>query len=446
MSSNKKILIIGEIFVDTHLDQKEVLVRLGGIFHSARAFSAIDTSYSLAYYAPSYLENDINDYAKNTLNATECTKLGNVDQCPNVMLISDSTEFSFQGYHNILSAQAQFNTTINIDEVIKKNNPTDILIYPGRYNIHPILDTISKSYSNLKVHIDMHYDGNSLCEYVKNQCFLIHTLFLSTSSEFFKTLAEDNTQLTSNIANCFNLQYLVMKENRGGSYCYDYKTKYTHDAESYPTITMHSVGVGDVYNAIYISSYEDNNIPENIKLASYIASKYTETFCFTKFKQNVSLVLGNKDMYMSLQGIRIPWDMRKLKKIYIAAPDFPDIDTSLLDQLEEALLYHNFSPKRPIKENGLAQQDMTEAEEFSLYYKDCSLLKDCCLLIAVLLNNDPGTLVELGRFKEMGKPTIIFDPYRICTNLFVKHTPNILCYTLNDVIEETYNLLNKRNN
>ena len=52
---NQVVLIIGEVFVDTHLDlhyEQEPLVRMGGIFHAARAFSALNIQYVLAYYAP----------------------------------------------------------------------------------------------------------------------------------------------------------------------------------------------------------------------------------------------------------------------------------------------------------------------------------------------------------------------------------------------------------
>jgi hypothetical protein len=49
----QKILIIGEVFIDTHLDiidENGPLVRLGGIFHSARAFSAMNIDYVLVYF------------------------------------------------------------------------------------------------------------------------------------------------------------------------------------------------------------------------------------------------------------------------------------------------------------------------------------------------------------------------------------------------------------
>jgi nucleoside 2-deoxyribosyltransferase len=110
----------------------------------------------------------------------------------------------------------------------------------------------------------------------------------------------------------------------------------------------------------------------------------------------------------------------------------------LLDKLKECLIYHNFNPRLPIRENGIATKDLSSQDELIIYQKDISLLDDCDLLIAVLLYNDPGTLVELGMFKQASKPTIIFDPFNYCENMFVRHTPDYLCKTIADVIGAVY--------
>lgn len=64
----RKILIIGEVYVDQHLDIIEngySTSRLGGIFHAARSCDALNMEYALAYYAPNYLVKDIE---KNQMN------------------------------------------------------------------------------------------------------------------------------------------------------------------------------------------------------------------------------------------------------------------------------------------------------------------------------------------------------------------------------------------
>ena len=159
---------------------------------------------------------------------------------------------------------------------------------------------------------------------------------------------------------------------------------------------------------------------------------------------NGPLVYDNFEMLNELVGIRLPWNVRKLINIYLAAPDFPDVNTEILVKLNECLTYHNFTPRLPVRENGIATKDLNYQEELTIFRKDVSLLDDCELLIAVLLYNDPGTLVELGMFKQTGKPTIVFDPFNHCDNMFVRHTPDYLCKTIADVIGAVYLCMGRR--
>ncbi len=431
----KIILVIGEVFIDTHLDiiyNNAPLVRLGGIFHSVRAFSAIGAKYALAYFAPNYLDNDINYYSCK-LNTKGCYKLGSIDRAPNVMLISESKEICYQGYCNINKDQAVFKETQDILSVIEKINPTDILLYPGRYNMKNILAKLNNF--NGKIHIDFHYDSENILDYSVAK---IETAILSTSSSLFKNECKESlAEILAYFKNS-DVNTVLVKENRGGSYSYSIKKQQLYESPAYYVKTMHSVGVGDVYNSIYITGYIKNDHQKNMRLAAYCAAKYAETMDFDKFKNNIQDALSNKGNILSLEGVRLSWEERKNKNIYLAAPDFPTINTDLLTSLSKCLTYHNFKPRLPIRENGFVKNSMKQEDKFEIYNKDIKLLHECDLLIAVLLYNDPGTLVELGMFKQMKKPTIIYDPYHLCTNMFVRFTPKHLCDSIDEVIAATY--------
>ena len=435
------ILIIGEVFIDTHLDiiyNGSPLVRLGGIFHAARAFSALRVSYALAYYAPDYLDDDIN-YWSLILKTKGCHKLGSIEHAPNVMLIRESTEAGNQGYINILKDQAKYTNLDSLVDVIKAVNPTDILLFPGRYdtfNIMKILENIS-----CRLHIDIHYDSENLFNATQRD---IDSIILSTSSSFF---VENCHGTFSELVEYFknhNVTRYLLKENRGGSVCYLPKEKAHIESAAYHVPIMHSVGVGDVYDSVFVSNFFDDDISKQMRFAALCAAKYAETMEFKNFTDNVNLVYENIDELKELVGIRLPWDKRKSINIYLASPDFPDINTKPLDDLYHSLIYHNFSPRRPVRENGLATANLSYKDEIEMYQKDVHLMNECDLLIAVLLNNDPGTLVELGMFKQAGKPTIIFDPFHYCTNMFVRHTPDYICKTLSHVIDSTYLCLGER--
>lgn len=438
---NQIVLIIGEVFVDTHLDKCDPtpLVRLGGIFHAARAFSALGIDYALAYYAPEYLDASINQWSFN-LKTKYCEKIGNIIGAPNVMLINESSEAGDQGYVNLLRGQYESITAHSIKEVLERVRPTDVLLFPGGYDVVSVIKALEEYPARL--HIDIQYDSygvldNSTCE--------IDTLFLSTSSNIFLNECRGEFKGFIEYYKKYSVKRLVLKENRGGSTAYLPETGEYAGADSYSVPTMHSVGVGDVYDATLISNAIDEcDTQKKMRFASFCAAKYAETLDYNVFKRNVKVSADHYESMAELRGIRLPWDKRKSISIYLAAPDFPDVCTDYLDQLYDSLCYHNFSPRRPIKENGLVTEGMTRAQELELYLKDRALMDECDLLIAVLLNNDPGTLVELGMFKQEGKPTVIFDPYHFCTNMFVRFTPDYLCRSLAETIEATYLCLGGR--
>lgn len=437
----RTVLIIGEICIDTHLDIIDVngpLVRLGGIFHSARACSALGIEYVLAYYAPDYLEDDIN-YFSCVLKTKGCYRIGTVNNAPNVMLINESREAGDQGYYNIIKDQALFTEIGNIKEVVDAVKPTDILIYPGRYNTQKVLNDLIGF--NGRIHIDFHYDSEDILRITAAK---ITTIILSTSSSVFKNECNGKTKDLISYFEGHNAEYLLVKENRGGAYCYSFAENRFYESSAYYVPTMHSVGVGDVYNAVFISDLFENDVEKKMRLASLSAAKYAETMCYERFETNVQLVLKNIDEMITLEGVRLSWEERQSKNIYLAAPDFPDVNIDLLDKISDCLKYHNFVPRLPIRENGLIKESMTFEEELSIYRKDVKLIDICDLLIAVLLFNDPGTLVELGMFAQSGKPTIVFDPYSLCNNMFVKHTPAFMCKTIGEVIDATYQCLKRR--
>lgn len=435
------ILLIGEVFIDTHLDiihEGGPLVRLGGIFHAARACAALGIDFALAYYAPNYLNNDIN-YWSLFLGTKGCYQLGKIIDAPNVMLIGESSESGSQGYINILKDQTKYIDVSSLDDIVKAVSPTDILFFPGRFDTIKVMDTLQPFTG--QVHIDAHYDSDNLFCSVNRE---ISTLFLSTSSLLFTEKCGSTFSGFLDFCDGYDVKQCILKENRGGAVCHCAGKEACFESDSYHVPTMHSVGVGDVYDVAFISQVLDIDLAKRMQLAAFCAAKYAETMDYDKFKDNVQLICSHIDELSRLKGIRLPWDKRKSINIYLAAPDFPDIDTTLLDSLDNNLKYHNFSPRRPIKENGLASPDLDYAKETAMYQKDIELLNKCSLLIAVLLNNDPGTLVELGMFSQSGKPTIIFDPFHYCANMFLRHTPNYICDTLSDVIDATYLCLGER--
>lgn len=420
----RKILIIGEIYVDQHLDIKDngaSVSRLGGIFHAARACDALNVEFALAYYAPSYLVEDIEKFGVEELGASKVYCLGVVDKAPNVMLIGQSDESGNQLYENILCKQAEYIFKLPLLQVFDDFIPTDVIIFPGRYGNARILSELLDFQG--KIHIDMNYDCDDILDL---DTIKIQTVFLSTSStlfeKYFKEISYDN--LIAYFSKK-NVCQVLIKENRGGSWLYDFKEKASYEAPAYVGKTIHSVGVGDVYDIAYIFEARGHNITHNMAFASWMSAVYAQTLQHKEFKRNTELIVLSIEDFLEMEGIRAPWNERSNYPIYMAAPDFDYINTEKLDILENSLLYHNFKPRRPIKENGQVNKDM-------------ELLSECKLMIATLLYNDQGTLVEIGNYQANRKPIILYDPYMKLNNMFLKNSCTYYCNTKSQVIDAVF--------
>jgi nucleoside 2-deoxyribosyltransferase len=147
---------------------------------------------------------------------------------------------------------------------------------------------------------------------------------------------------------------------------------------------------------------------------------------------------------IALKGIQLPWENRKKINIYIAAPDFDFVDTSEIELLCKNLSYHNFTPRRPIKENGQMTDDDTEIERRTFFNKDMQLLDECHILIAVLLYNDPGTLIEIGVAAERKMPTFVYDPKNIAQNCMLTQIPNLVTSDLDAILSDVFSLASKK--
>jgi nucleoside 2-deoxyribosyltransferase len=445
-ANNLRFLIIGEVYTDVHLkitDVNNPIVELGGIFHSARAFNSVDAVYALAYFAPSYLIKSIEEFS-NVLKSEQNYCLGIIDGSPNVMIVSESKESGPQGYIDVLKDQTSVTYQRNkVREIIEEFKPSDILIYPGKYDISELLNELHAY--GVRVHIDFHYNSQYIVDELRknklNQS--INTAIISTSSELFKEVCGSSFRGTIEYFREITTDTILLKENRGGARLFDYRVNKVVNIPAFLTKTIHSVGVGDCFNSIFLNEYYQGiDIKLALTKASFGASLYASTLIHDEFVKLVKAYLSlNEEDISKMQGVCIPWELRKDLHIYIAAPDFPDVDCTHIEILANCLQYHNFSAHLPVRENGIIQGDEPISVQDTAFQNDLKLIDKSALLIAVLLYNDPGTLLELGMFAQAGKPTILYDPYNKATNLFLRKLPTKWCNNLGDVIDSVFELL-----
>lgn len=430
------LCLLGEIIVDVTLrdDDNKMKMRLGGIIHSARALWAMDSNYHLAYVSPDYLDSRIQQFIP-TLGNPSLMKIATTTNSPNLILINEVKEVGDQGYELILRDEVSY--AYNNDIKLSYNN---ILITWGQFSLQTILKSIELDNATISLEI-----GENSLDEIEFSSF--ENLYVSTSSKFFKDYMSDKDDefVFEEFIEFFRpyCNQVIFKENRGGTRLYSFKEEKTYQVSSQTRKIVHSVGVGDVFNAIYESHFFDN-IHDNLTFASFVAMEYACTTYPVDFKESIkrykNLDISN---LRQLEGIILNWEKRSSINIYMAAPDFDFVNTAPIELLYSSLKYHNFSPRRPIKENGQMRENDTDARKKEIYQSDMRILDECQILVAVLLYNDPGTLVEIGIAAERKMPVILYDPYNIAKNCMLTNSVNYVYSDLDEVVCEIFQISSK---
>jgi nucleoside 2-deoxyribosyltransferase/sugar/nucleoside kinase (ribokinase family) len=439
MNQNPKFCLIGEVIVDVTLTSpvQQNKMRLGGIFHAARTLWAMGVSYDLLYIAPDYLSDQIEVYAI-AHGAASTTHVGTVKGSPNVILINDPTEAGDQGYELLLrdAYQCIFDSD-KLDAHLTKGDITDIVIFPGGFDLPFVLTACQQT--RAKVHIDI---ANAVADVDELTALgkKYDTIILSTSSKLFLDMYNKSVTLVRDVLLGPLCNNFLFKENRGGARFFqesDPDTPIQVDAQVRSIV--HSVGVGDCFNVVFCALSHKFSQKAALTYASWIAAEYAFTTYPDDFKRECQRVLTiPADQIVLTPGVSLPWDVRPAVQIYVAAPDFDFIDTTAIKRLVDSLRYHNFTPRLPIQENGQMGVNATKERRQALFQADMKLLSVCQLVVAVLIGNDPGTLIEIGLAAGLKKPVIVYDPYNKAENLMLTELPQLVSPNLDEVIAQVF--------
>ena len=61
------------------------------------------------------------------------------------------------------------------------------------------------------------------------------------------------------------------------------------------------------------------------------------------------------------------------------------------------------------------------------------------MLIAVLLYNDPGTLIEIGLAAQRGLPTLVYDPFNLAENCMLTELPTLVSNDMDVIMSKVFN-------
>lgn len=430
----RRIVLVGEVVVDVTLPTtaEQTKLRMGGVIHAARALWAIGVRYDIAYFCPAYLDKAVSKYTR-AHGARRAVKIGNVTGAPNVMLIGEAKEVGAQGYEHLLRDEVEHALDASALRRLLAGK-TSLLIIGGDFDLGEILRTLSSA--DAEVHYDLG-NGPATLGTLGILGRPLSTLFLSTSAtefpKFRRGLPGSVAKLAGQRAEC-----VVLKENRGGSRCH-LATGEGFTTGSQRRAIVHSVGVGDAFDAAFVVLRPRVGAESALCYSSWIASEYAATTYPMDFKRAVSRTLAlSGGEIVGLPSVRLPWECRRGTNIYIAAPDFDYVDTTHIEAVVSCLKYHNFRPRRPVKEHGQAHGDMSPAERQKLYEADMALIGKCKLMIAVLIFDDPGTLIEIGIALERGMKVFVYDPGDRARNIMLTQGVSLVTGSLDAIITATF--------
>lgn len=436
----RKFLVIGQIMVDVLSSARGPLVRMGGVLHAARGFSSMDQYATIAYIAPDYLESQLKRHIGD-MPLIDAVKVGHVEGSPNVVLIGEPTESGDQGYEYIL----EDDRSLHLDEsgleaLLRAGNFTDALVFPDSDSLLPVFRLLKKF--TVDVHVDANFQG-SIPKMVRALGRPLKTLMVSTSSVLFLEKFKGATNAMQKFA-LMHAETFIFKENRGGSRLWGKKTLSPLRTPAFVGETAHSVGVGDCFDAVFLATHGSQK-KQRLRIASLAAQNYAMTLrtpdFFTKMKTLRQMPVKT---LTSLQGISLPWEERSQFHVYIAAPDFANVNVRAIDEVEAALKYHNFSPHRPVREHGEIKPGTPPDKRLTTALKDIELLKRCHALIAIPIYPDPGTYIEVGYALEAGIPVFMYAPFKFQENLLAMELPTLVTDNLDCLITSIFEQAQKR--
>lgn len=437
---DKVLSIIGEIIIDItlSLDDKEHKMRLGGIAHAARAAWAAGYKYEMYYIAPDYLEEEIKQYMS-SYGCIRSTKIGSINRSPGVILIGDPKETGDQKY-SLLMKDSSGASIIDFE---LSETTTDILIFPGSYSLKTILEILSKSNEKTEINIDIANISGNL-ESLNELGYLDRRFKHIFNSTSFHINGNKDDLIASIRSTCLDkyCDVYIMKENRGGGRLYSNDGDYL-EYPAYLRDIVHSVGVGDCFDIIFIAS-EKTDYAYSLREASYLASEYAATSFPDDLRKNFEDFKYIKEYLLNIPGVRLAWEDRKMFKIYVAAPDFDWVDDKFIRAVENSLEYHNFKSLLPIQINGQINNFEDTETVSKVFEADISLILEADMIIGVIINNDHGTLIEIGYAKGLGKPVVVYDPNNLSVNPMLTHLPDTLSSDLDIIINEVYKIASKR--
>jgi len=177
---------------------------------------------------------------------------------------------------------------------------------PGKYDLNVLESLLAE---DVQASFDIAYDLSELGLLTSFKGNLAAIITSTSSPMFLEKESEDASSLLDDFRDLLP-QAILLKENRGGSRVFDLRTDSLDEVPALLGETVNSVGVGDVYSAVFVSMLGAGTFEAAWK-AARAATCYAQTTYPEDFKRDVQRSLAlSIDQMRGLGGTVLPWHAR----------------------------------------------------------------------------------------------------------------------------------------
>ncbi|MDI3312182.1 MAG: PfkB family carbohydrate kinase [Thermoanaerobacterium sp.] len=417
------LLIIGDTYIDI-LDNK--LCRPGGVIHSGLIASSLNLTVALY----SCIGKDCYQYIKNVLEKNKLST--DILICNGI----NTTKYYITNIDEIVPQQSfiEHGTSLSFDINVSLPKTRNVLIYPADLNsIDTLLSMIPKE---ANIFYDLQYDLNSL-EQISVLLSKVQCVFASYR-ELLRITNAHSIEEAVNIVLNFGAKYIVVKLGMGGSIIFSNDSVIKIPA--YEANFVCTIGAGDVYNSVFISTMQKYN---DLLLAGHYASIAAAKFCENINSYYISWE-SLEDEYRHPTRKRVFLDPDKVKKqlIYLAGPFFDQGEINWVQYMFDALQHHGFMIFSPLHHAGRASKNSKIKEKREIFKIDIDNLRKSTIIVALLDGDDTGTAFECGYAYAMEKPVIgVHSRFNNRPNLMLEMSCERLVPTPKELLKQLFFLL-----
>ncbi|OPY62257.1 MAG: putative sugar kinase YdjH [Pelotomaculum sp. PtaU1.Bin065] len=315
--------------------------------------------------------------------------------------------------------------------IVKNSHPIDIpnvfpetkaiLFYP-----HPNIEIIIEQYPYAIKGLDVQYDIGKVVD-LKGLSY-IDVIFIS-SSDILSFTGKPLNEIVDFFLNK-GVKIVVTKFGPGGSCIYQ-RDKERIDIPAFKSHYKWTVGAGDVYNAVFLIKYmESENVKNAGLFASLSAAYFIENFEFDKEQWMYDEMVKNREK------VFVHPEMAEKEIIYLAGPFFSQGERTIVSLVYHALKKCGFCVYSPLHEDGIVDGFN---KSFKAFKNNISAIKEASILVAILDNEDPGTVWECGYAYAIGKPIFAIQTIDKKLNLMTEFGPEVICPSLRCLVDSLYN-------